>query len=174
MLLRKSVDLRSGGEPEFPVDLFKEGLQRSIERTTDKIIDTCRNMDDRVKEYPDGACANSPWDLQRIVSELRTLRHSWRQNTKPDGVTYELPSQEVLSDIVDELSAALFPRHFGPPSLPQPLGLSRGCAGDSRCCRRRSAPSSRSIWSLSNPCGERCNISLHQAGRALPRTSSAP
>jgi serine O-acetyltransferase len=76
-----------------------------------------RNMDDRVKEYPDGACANSPWDLQRIVSELRTLRHSWRQNTKPDGVTYELPSQEVLSDIVDELSAALFPRHFGPPSL---------------------------------------------------------
>jgi hypothetical protein len=26
----------------------------------------------------------------------------------------------------------------------------------------------------SNLCGERCNISPHQAGRALPRTSSAP
>jgi serine O-acetyltransferase len=74
-------------------------------------------MDDRVNEYPDGARADSPWDLQRIVAELRTLRHAWRQNTKPEGVTYELPSQEALSDIVDELSATLFPRHFGPPSL---------------------------------------------------------
>lgn len=73
-------------------------------------------MDDRVK-YEDGAYASSPWDLQRIVSELRTSRQSWRQNTKPDGVTYELPSKDVLSDIVDDLCAALFPRHFGPPSL---------------------------------------------------------
>jgi serine O-acetyltransferase len=45
------------------------------------------------------------------------LRSEWRQNTKPDGVTYELPSQEALSDILEGLSAALFPRHFGPPSL---------------------------------------------------------
>jgi serine O-acetyltransferase len=74
-------------------------------------------MDERVKQYQDGSCAASPWELQRIVSELRTLRHSWRQNTKPVGVTYELPSREVLSDIVDQLSAVLFPRHFGPQSL---------------------------------------------------------
>jgi serine O-acetyltransferase len=32
-------------------------------------------------------------------------------------VTYELPSQEALSLILEGLSAALFPRHFGPPSL---------------------------------------------------------
>ena len=74
-------------------------------------------MDDRVKEYEDGTRTESPWDLRRIVSELRTLRSEWRQTTKPDGVTYELPSQEALSDILEGLSAALFPRHFGPPSL---------------------------------------------------------
>ena len=74
-------------------------------------------MDDRVKEYEDGTRAESQWDLRRIVSELRTLRGEWRQNTKPDGVTYELPSQEALSDVLEGLSAALFPRHFGPPSL---------------------------------------------------------
>jgi len=74
-------------------------------------------MDDRVDEYLDGACADSPWDLDRILTELRSLRQAWRQITKPNGVSYELPSQEALSGIVDELSAALFPRHFGPPSL---------------------------------------------------------
>jgi serine O-acetyltransferase len=57
------------------------------------------------------------WKLDRIVLELRSLRSEWRQNISPDGVTYELPSQEALSEIVDWLSAALFPRHFGPPSL---------------------------------------------------------
>jgi serine O-acetyltransferase len=57
------------------------------------------------------------WDLDRVVSELRTLRAGWRQNTNPDGVSYELPSQEALSDIVEGMSAALFPRHFGPQSL---------------------------------------------------------
>ena len=74
-------------------------------------------MDDRVKEYEDGTRAESQWDLRRIVSELRTLRGEWRQNTKPDGVTYELPSQEALSDVLEGLSAALFqgisvPRHL--------------------------------------------------------------
>ena len=74
-------------------------------------------MDDRVKEYEDGTRAELQWDLHRIVSELRTLRGEWRQSTKPDSVTYELPSQEALSDVLEGLSAALFPRHFGPPSL---------------------------------------------------------
>jgi serine O-acetyltransferase len=74
-------------------------------------------MDDRVKDFGNGTGAESRWDLRQIVSELRTLRSEWRQNTKPDGVTYELPSQEALSEILEGLSAALFPRHFGPPSL---------------------------------------------------------
>jgi serine O-acetyltransferase len=74
-------------------------------------------MDYPLKEYDDGTRAGSQWGLHRIVSELRTLRSEWRQNTKPDGVTYELPSQEALADIPEGLSAALFPRHFGPSSL---------------------------------------------------------
>jgi serine O-acetyltransferase len=32
-------------------------------------------------------------------------------------IAYELPSQEALADIPEGLSAALFPRHFGPSSL---------------------------------------------------------
>ncbi|MGB6326931.1 MAG: serine O-acetyltransferase EpsC [Methylocella sp.] len=74
-------------------------------------------MDYRLRENDKDALAQSQWDLHRIVLQLRTLRGEWRQNTKPDGVTYELPSQEALSDVLEGLSAVLFPRHFGPPSL---------------------------------------------------------
>lgn len=58
-----------------------------------------------------------PWDLDRIVSTLRSLRTAWRQRTNPDGVSYELPSHDALSGVIEELSAALFPRHYGPPAL---------------------------------------------------------
>jgi serine O-acetyltransferase len=74
-------------------------------------------MDYRLKENDEAALAQSQWDLDRIVLELRASRSEWRKNTKPNGVTYELPSQESLSDILDGVSAALFPRHFGPPAL---------------------------------------------------------
>ena len=37
-------------------------------------------MDDRVNEYQDSTRTESPWDLRRIVSELRNLRSEWRQN----------------------------------------------------------------------------------------------
>jgi serine O-acetyltransferase len=74
-------------------------------------------MDYRLKENDEAALAQSQWDLDRIVLELRASRREWRKNTKPKGVTYELPSQEALSDILDGVSAALFPRHFGPPAL---------------------------------------------------------
>jgi serine O-acetyltransferase len=75
------------------------------------------DMDYRLKEYDDNGRAQPEWNLHQIVGQLRNLRNGWRQNTKPDGVTYELPSQEVLSDILEGLSAALFPRHFGPAGL---------------------------------------------------------
>lgn len=57
------------------------------------------------------------WQLDQIVSELRSLRTEWRQTISPDGVTYELPSRDALSEILGWLAAALFPRHFGPSSL---------------------------------------------------------
>ncbi len=74
------------------------------------------DMDYRLKDN-DGGCVQPSWDLQQIVGQLRNLRSGWRQSTKPDGVTYELPSQDVLSDILEGVTAALFPRHFGPAGL---------------------------------------------------------
>jgi serine O-acetyltransferase len=74
-------------------------------------------MDYRLKQNDESLLTRSQWDLDRIVLELRALRAEWRQSTHPDGVTYELPSQEALSDVLEGLSAALFPRHFGPPAI---------------------------------------------------------
>ena len=73
-------------------------------------------MDYRLKDN-DGGRVQPGWDLQQIVGQLRNLRSGWRQSTKPDGVNYELPSQDALSDILEGVSAALFPRHFGPAGL---------------------------------------------------------
>jgi len=56
-------------------------------------------------------------ELDHIVLELRALRKEWRQSVKPGGVTYELPAQDTLLVIVRAISAALFPRHFGPSAL---------------------------------------------------------
>jgi len=56
-------------------------------------------------------------EIDRIVLDLRELRKEWRKVTQPQGVTYELPSQDVLGRILDDLAAVLFPRHFGPPVL---------------------------------------------------------
>lgn len=67
-------------------------------------------MDDIVR-------TKSQWNLDQIVSKLRASRSGWRQDTNPEGVLYELPSQDALSDILDGLCAALFPRHFGPLAL---------------------------------------------------------
>jgi len=56
-------------------------------------------------------------EIDRIVLDLRELRKEWRKVTQPQGVTYELPSQDVLGRVLDDLAAILFPRHFGPPVL---------------------------------------------------------
>ncbi len=75
------------------------------------------NMDHRLIESDEGARAASNWELDRIVAELRSLRTEWREATNANGAIYELPSQEALSGVVNDLSTALFPRHFGPPGL---------------------------------------------------------
>ena len=56
------------------------------------------------------------WDLKSIVTELRTSRevtHSVRHL----GRVRELPSREVISEVVDRLRAALFPTHYGGSDL---------------------------------------------------------
>ncbi|WP_375184641.1 serine O-acetyltransferase EpsC [Aquabacterium sp.] len=58
----------------------------------------------------------APWDLPSIV---RALRHSREvlHNVRHQGRLRELPSREALADIMQGLSAALFPTHYGRPDL---------------------------------------------------------
>jgi len=52
------------------------------------------------------------WQLDRIVAELRRSRdetHSIRR----DGEARRAPSREALEDILNRLTEALFPRHYG-------------------------------------------------------------
>ncbi|MHC6151300.1 serine O-acetyltransferase EpsC [Bradyrhizobium elkanii] len=56
------------------------------------------------------------WQLDRIVAELRTSReetHSIRQ----DGEARRAPSRDALEAILDGLTEALFPRHYGQSDL---------------------------------------------------------
>jgi len=74
-------------------------------------------MDVRLTQNQDQSSAQSDWELDRIVADLRDLRGEWRETTRPQGVIYELPSREALASIVEGLSAGLFPRHFGRSGL---------------------------------------------------------
>jgi serine O-acetyltransferase len=74
-------------------------------------------MDERLEHHDRDFLTPSHWRLEKITSDLRTLRTEWRQSTRPEGVIYELPSREAMAEILDGLAAALFPRHFGPPTL---------------------------------------------------------
>lgn len=59
------------------------------------------------------------WQLDHIVSELRAARMDWRSSqarTKELGGR-ELPSREVLQDVVVALCGALFPMRLGPVEL---------------------------------------------------------
>lgn len=56
------------------------------------------------------------WHLGPVIDALRTSRES-THNIRHQGHVRELPSREVLRQIVDGLSAALFPTHYGRPDL---------------------------------------------------------
>jgi serine O-acetyltransferase len=74
----------------------------------------------------DNGCAGTsvldgPWQLDRIVSELRAVRTQWRgaqQRTREFGAR-EFPSRDALRDIADALCGALFPMRLGPSDLHQ-------------------------------------------------------
>ena len=61
------------------------------------------------------------WQLGRIVSELREARMDWRSlNARTHEVGgRELPSRDILRDIIIALSGALFPMRLGPVELRQ-------------------------------------------------------
>jgi serine O-acetyltransferase len=61
--------------------------------------------------------APSPrWNLDAIVSELRFSREV-SHNIRPKGILRQSPSRDALSRILDDLSAALFPTHYGQSEL---------------------------------------------------------
>ncbi|HEV6966663.1 serine O-acetyltransferase EpsC [Roseateles sp.] len=55
-------------------------------------------------------------ELQRVVDALRGARQRWRDaHRRGDG--RDLPSRELLAEMVQGLSGALFPMRLGPPTL---------------------------------------------------------
>lgn len=52
------------------------------------------------------------WDLDRLVSELRRSREE-THSIRKDGEIHRPPSREKLSQVIDALTEALFPRHYG-------------------------------------------------------------
>ncbi len=55
-------------------------------------------------------------EYEHIVAELRQLRAA-SQLSRYRGAAPRLPSREAISEIVEGLISALYPRHFGPPGL---------------------------------------------------------
>ena len=63
---------------------------------------------------------SSHWQLQTIVSQLRTARDQWRtQNGRVSGEQggRELPSRAAMAEILEALCGALFPMRLGPVDL---------------------------------------------------------
>lgn len=56
------------------------------------------------------------WDLSAIVAELRASREV-KHSVRHLGQVREIPSRQVIEEIVDRLRAALFPTHYGDADL---------------------------------------------------------
>lgn len=65
-------------------------------------------MSDNPPESPSGG----RWQLDRIVAELRLSRED-THSIRRDGEARRAPSREALQAILDGLTEALFPRHYG-------------------------------------------------------------
>jgi serine O-acetyltransferase len=52
------------------------------------------------------------WQLDRIVAELRTSREE-SHSIRRDGEARRAPSRDALQDVLNGLTEALFPRHYG-------------------------------------------------------------
>jgi serine O-acetyltransferase len=68
--------------------------------------------DERVLATNSDGSALRRWQLDRIVAELRVSREE-THSIRRDGEARRAPSREVLEDILNRLTEALFPRHYG-------------------------------------------------------------
>src|ERR1700691_1561170 len=58
------------------------------------------------------------WDLDSTVAGLRHSRDV-AHNIRHEGVARQLPSRTALAEVINGLSTALFPTHYGRPDLHQ-------------------------------------------------------
>ena len=63
-----------------------------------------------------GASPSGRWDLDRIVAELRVSREE-THSIRRDGEPRRAPSRTALEAILNDLTEALFPRHYGQSDL---------------------------------------------------------
>ena len=73
------------------------------------------------QRQPIGELASEPgdaqaWGLAPIVAELRRSREQTHK-IRHRGKVREIPSRETITAVLDGLSAALFPTHYGPTDL---------------------------------------------------------
>ena len=63
--------------------------------------------------------ASTHWELDKIVSELRSVRSEWRaqRGRLREAGLRELPSRDVLQQVLSDLCGALFPMRLGPQDL---------------------------------------------------------
>jgi serine O-acetyltransferase len=66
--------------------------------------------------YDTEQAGSSHWHLGPIIDALRTSRES-THNIRHQGRVRELPSRTVLRQVIEGVSAALFPTHYGRPDL---------------------------------------------------------
>ena len=59
------------------------------------------------------AASPTRWELDRIVAELRVSREE-THSIRRDGEARRAPSRDALENILNSLTEALFPRHYGP------------------------------------------------------------
>ena len=57
-------------------------------------------------------------DIDAIVSALSALRRTSQAQRYGNAAPPQLPSKFVMASIVEGITAALYPRHYGPPELP--------------------------------------------------------
>lgn len=74
--------------------------------------------DQRVRQL---ISSQANWQLDSIVAELRSARADWRaqQGRTPELGGRELPSSQIMGEVLEALSGALFPMRLGPPDLRQ-------------------------------------------------------
>lgn len=63
--------------------------------------------------------SNANWDLDELITQLRQARERWRRarHRDPEAHGREFPSQSILGDVTQWLSAVLFPMRLGPSDL---------------------------------------------------------